>query len=171
MPDAATDLGGSAKRAFLRIISGICSAPLQETLPFCLLAVLTGAETLVDIAGSARRSSIFFCVGSDPRDGTPSRDHLGEIFATLDADEIPALLRRLGRADVCKSIVRWIRIHRRNSRQNQRRNSATACGWVGVMEGADFRTARRRKQDENQPRTTVPAFVPGKIDLGRRCDV
>ena len=52
-----------------------------------LLAVLAGAETFVDIArfgekkiGLLRRFRPF-------RDGTPSHDHLGDIFATLDAEQ------------------------------------------------------------------------------------
>ena len=59
--------------------------PLAEVLLLCLLAVLGGAETFVDIArfgekklGLLRRFRPF-------RDGTPSHDHLGDIFATLDA--------------------------------------------------------------------------------------
>jgi predicted transposase YbfD/YdcC len=61
--------------------------PLDEVLLFCLLAVLGGAETFVDIArfgekkiGLLRRFRPF-------RDGTPSHDHLGDIFATLDATQ------------------------------------------------------------------------------------
>ena len=60
--------------------------PLDEVLLLCLLAVLGGAETFVDIArfgekklGLLRRFRPF-------RDGTPSHDHLGDIFATLDAE-------------------------------------------------------------------------------------
>src|SRR6516164_1109850 len=59
--------------------------PLDEVLLLCLLAVLGGSETFVDIArfgekklGLLRRFRPF-------RDGTPSHDHLGDIFATLDA--------------------------------------------------------------------------------------
>ena len=61
--------------------------PLDEVLLLCLLGVLGGAETFVDIArfgekkiGLLRRFRPF-------RDGTPSHDHLGDIFATLDAAE------------------------------------------------------------------------------------
>src|SRR5437588_1578703 len=60
--------------------------PLHEVLLLCLLAVLGGAETFVDIArfgekklGLLRRFRPF-------RDGTPSHDHLGDIFASLDAE-------------------------------------------------------------------------------------
>src|ERR1700682_4929640 len=64
---------------------GKVTYPLDEVLLLCLLAVLGGAETFVDIArfgekkiGLLRRFRPF-------RDGTPSHDHLGDIFATLDA--------------------------------------------------------------------------------------
>jgi predicted transposase YbfD/YdcC len=64
---------------------GKVTYPLSEVLLLCLLAVLGGAETFVDIArfgekklGLLRRFRPF-------RDGTPSHDHLGDIFATLDA--------------------------------------------------------------------------------------
>jgi predicted transposase YbfD/YdcC len=65
---------------------GKVTYPLDEVLLLCLLAVLGGAETFVDIArfgekkiGLLRRFRPF-------RDGTPSHDHLGDIFATLDAE-------------------------------------------------------------------------------------
>lgn len=67
--------------------SGKVIYPFAEVLLLCLLAVLGGAETFVDIArfgekkiGLLRRFRPF-------RDGTPSHDHLGDIFATLDAEE------------------------------------------------------------------------------------
>jgi predicted transposase YbfD/YdcC len=66
---------------------GKVTYPLDEVLLLCLLAVLGGAETFVDIArfgekklGLLRRFRPF-------REGTPSHDHLGDIFATLDATE------------------------------------------------------------------------------------
>ncbi|HEX9214643.1 MAG TPA: ISAs1 family transposase [Bradyrhizobium sp.] len=61
--------------------------PLDEVLLLCLLAVLGGAESFVDIArfgekklGLLRRFRPF-------HDGTPSHDQLGDIFATLDAEK------------------------------------------------------------------------------------
>src|SRR5260370_12363190 len=60
--------------------------PLAEVLLLCLLAVLAGAETFVDIAlfgdkklGLLRRFRPF-------AEGTPSHDHLGDILATLDEE-------------------------------------------------------------------------------------
>ena len=61
--------------------------PLDEVLLLSLLAVLAGAETFVDIARfGAKKLSLLrrfrpFLVG------TPSHDHLGDIFASLDAEQ------------------------------------------------------------------------------------
>src|SRR5262245_34911753 len=66
---------------------GKITYPLDEVLLLCLLAVLAGADTFVDIARFGvkkiellRRFRLF-------ADGTPSHDHLGDIFATLDAEK------------------------------------------------------------------------------------
>jgi predicted transposase YbfD/YdcC len=66
---------------------GKVTYPLDEVLLLCLLAVLAGADSFVDIArfgakklGLLRRFRPF-------RDGAPSHDHLGDIFATLDAEQ------------------------------------------------------------------------------------
>src|SRR5260221_13167561 len=61
--------------------------PLAEVLLLCLLAVLGGAESFVDIARFGEKK-IDLRRGFLPfRDGTPSHDHLGDIFATLDAEQ------------------------------------------------------------------------------------
>jgi predicted transposase YbfD/YdcC len=60
--------------------------PLNEVLLLSLIAVLAGAETFADIARfgetklSLLRRFLPFC------DGTPAHDHLGDIFAVLDAE-------------------------------------------------------------------------------------
>ena len=69
--------------------------PLDEVLLFCLLAVLGGAETFVDIARFGQKKLGLLRRFRPFRDGTPSHDHLGNIFARLDV-AIPALLRGLG---------------------------------------------------------------------------
>ena len=61
--------------------------PLEEVLLLCLLAVLAGAETFVDIARFGQKKIAFLRRFLPFRDGTPSHDHLGDIFATLDATE------------------------------------------------------------------------------------
>jgi predicted transposase YbfD/YdcC len=61
--------------------------PLGEVLLLCLLAVLGGAETFVDIARFGEKKLDLLRRFRPFRDGTPSHDHLGDIFATLDADK------------------------------------------------------------------------------------
>ena len=58
--------------------------PLDEVLLLCLLAVLAGAETFVDIALFGQMKLEFLRRFRPFRDSTPSHDHLGDIFATLD---------------------------------------------------------------------------------------
>src|SRR5215472_5040842 len=61
--------------------------PLNEILLLCLLAVLAGAETFVDIARFGQKEIALLRRFMPFRDGTPSHDHLDDIFATLDATE------------------------------------------------------------------------------------
>ena len=60
--------------------------PLDEVLLLCLLAVLAGAETFVDIARFGEKKLELLRRFRPFRDGTPAHDHLGDIFATLDAE-------------------------------------------------------------------------------------
>jgi predicted transposase YbfD/YdcC len=61
--------------------------PLEEVLLLCLLAVLAGAETFVDIARFGQKKIELLRRFLPFRDGTPSHDQLGDIFATLNAAE------------------------------------------------------------------------------------
>ena len=66
---------------------GKVTYPLEEVLLLCLLAVLAGAETFVDIARFGEKKIDLLRRFRPFRDGTPSHDHLGDIFATLDAEK------------------------------------------------------------------------------------
>ncbi len=59
---------------------------LDEVLLLCLLAVLGGAETFVDIARFGETKLDLLRRFRPFRHGTPAHDHLGDIFATLDAE-------------------------------------------------------------------------------------
>jgi predicted transposase YbfD/YdcC len=61
--------------------------PLAEVLLLCLLAVLGGADSFVDIARFGEKKLDLLRRFRPFRDGTPSHDHLGDIFATLDAEK------------------------------------------------------------------------------------
>jgi predicted transposase YbfD/YdcC len=60
--------------------------PLDEVLLLCLLAVLAGAETIVDIALFGDKKLALLRRFRSFAAGTPSHDHLGDILATLDAE-------------------------------------------------------------------------------------
>jgi len=59
--------------------------PLDEVLLLCLLAVLAGAESIVDIARFGEKKRDLLRRFRPFADGTPSHDQLGTILATLDA--------------------------------------------------------------------------------------
>jgi predicted transposase YbfD/YdcC len=61
--------------------------PLAEVLVLCLLAVLAGAETITDIARFGDRKLDLLRRFRPFRQGTPAHDHLGDILATLDAEQ------------------------------------------------------------------------------------
>jgi hypothetical protein len=59
--------------------------PLDEVLLLCLLAVLAGAEAFTDIARFGEKKLDLLRRFRAFKNGTPAHDHLGDIFATLDA--------------------------------------------------------------------------------------
>jgi len=61
--------------------------PLDEILLLCLLAVLAGAETFVDIALFGCKKLALLRRFRRFEDGTPAHDHLGDILAVLDAEQ------------------------------------------------------------------------------------
>jgi len=65
--------------------AGKVDYPLCEILLLSLLAVLAGAEAFTDIARFGERKLDLLRRFRPFAKGTPSHDHLGDIFATLDA--------------------------------------------------------------------------------------
>jgi predicted transposase YbfD/YdcC len=61
--------------------------PLKEVLLLCLLAVLAGAETIVDISRFGEKKLALLRRFGRFEHGTPAHDHLGDILATLDAEQ------------------------------------------------------------------------------------
>lgn len=95
MEDAAGDCGALGETiVFLEHFKdlpdprqrGKVTYPLEEVLLLCLLAVLAGAETFVDIARFGQKKLGLLRRFRPFRDGTPAHDHLGDIFAVLDAE-------------------------------------------------------------------------------------
>jgi hypothetical protein len=71
---------------------GKITYPLDEALLLCLLAVLAGSETIVDIALFGGKKLALFRRFRRFRNGTPAHDHLGDILAALDAEQFQRCL-------------------------------------------------------------------------------
>ncbi len=61
--------------------------PLDEVLLLCLVGVLAGCESWVEIAKFGEKKLEFLRRFRPFRVGTPSHDQLGDIFAALDAEQ------------------------------------------------------------------------------------
>ena len=78
---------------FFWIIFDLCRTrgkvvyPLDEVLLLCLLAVLAGADSFVEIARFGTKKRELLRRFRPFAEGTPSHDHLGDIFAALDAEK------------------------------------------------------------------------------------
>ncbi len=66
---------------------GKVTYPLDEILLLCLLAVLAGAECFTEIALFGTKKLPLLRRFRPFKDGTPAHDHLGDILATLDAEQ------------------------------------------------------------------------------------
>lgn len=92
-PDAAAFAAFAETTSFLRYFeeipdhrqAGKVDYPLAEILLLSLLAVLAGAETFCDIARFGEKKLALLRRFRPFAKGTPSHDHLGDIFASLDA--------------------------------------------------------------------------------------
>lgn len=139
---------------------GKVTYPLDEVVLLCLLAVLAGAETFVDIARFGERKRDLLRRFRPFIDGTPSHDHLGDIFATLDA----AAFQRCFVAWVASltgTSTEVIAIDGKTSRRSyQRKGGKEAIHMVSA-----FAARRRSRRHRNPARPSRPlariAKVPG----------
>lgn len=113
---------------------GKVSYPLEEILLLCLLAVLAGAETFVDIALFGRTKLSLLRRFRPFKDGTPAHDHLGDIMAVLDAEQFQ------------RCFVAWV---------------AARTGVPDGVVAIDGKTVRRsgHKKDGRAPIHMVSAFA------------
>jgi predicted transposase YbfD/YdcC len=108
--------------------------PLDEVLLLCLVAVLAGAEAFVDIARFGEKKIDLLRRFRSFRDGTPSHDQLGDIFAALDADKFQ------------RCFVSWV---------------ASLTGAAAEVIAVDGKTVRRsyQKKGAKAPIHMVSAFA------------
>ena len=108
--------------------------PLPEVLLLCLLAVLAGAETFVDIARFGEKKLDLLRRFRPFLHGTPAHDHLGDILSVLDA------------AQFQRCFVNWV---------------AALTGAPREVIAIDGKTLRRSgaKKDAKAPVHMVSAFA------------
>jgi len=120
--------------------------PLEEVL-LSLLATLAGVETFVDIALFGRKKRALLRRFLPFAHGTPSHDHLGDLFATLDAERF------------AHCFAAWV------------------AAFTGIPEGVvaiDGKTSRRAKTGDKAVLHTVSAFaarqrlVPGQTKVDEK---
>ncbi len=143
MEDSATDDGALFEAtAFLSYFSDLPDSrqpgkvvyPLDEVLLLALLAVLAGAETFTDIVRFGDRKLALLRRFRPFRHGTPPHDRIGDIFATLDAEQFQ------------RCFVDWV---------------ASVTGIPTGVIAIDGKTVRRsgRKKDAKAPIHMVSAFA------------
>src|SRR5271163_4078834 len=121
--------------------------PLDEVLLLSLLAVLAGAETFVDIARFGEKKLALLRRFRPFVDGTPSHDHLGDIFATLDAEGF----RRCFVAWVAaltKTPAEVIAIDGKTSRRSGKKGTKEAIHMVSAFAARQRLVLAQTKVDE-----------------------
>jgi predicted transposase YbfD/YdcC len=113
---------------------GKVAYPLNEILLLCLLAVIAGADSFTDIARFGRSKLALLRRFLPFENGTPAHDHLGDIFATLDAEAFQ------------RCFAAWV---------------AEATGCPAEVVAIDGKTSRRsyQKKDAKEPIHMVSAFA------------
>ena len=108
--------------------------PLDEVLLLALLATLAGAAAFTDIARFGEKKLSLLRRFRPFRDGTPPHDRIGDIFATLDAEQFQ------------RCFVAWV---------------ASVTGIPAGVIAIDGKTVRRsgRKRDNQAPIHMVSAFA------------
>jgi hypothetical protein len=107
--------------------------PLDEILRLCLLAVLAGAESFTDMARFGEKKLALLRRFRPFAKGTPAHDHLGDIFATLDAEAFRrCFVTRV--SALIKTPADVIAIDRKTSRRSgSRKNSKEPIHMVSAF--------------------------------------
>jgi len=139
--------------------SGEVTYPLDEILLLSLLAVLAGAEGFTDIARFGERKLDLLRRFRPFADGTPSHDHLGDIFATLDAQAF----RRCFVAWVAaltRTPADLIAIDGKTSRRSGKKGSKDAIHMVSAFAARQrLVLAQTKVGDKSSEIVAIPALL------------
>lgn len=141
--------------------AGKVTYPLDEILLLALLAVLAGAEGFTDIARFGEKKLTLLRRFRPFADGTPSHDHLGDIFATLDA----RAFRRCFLAFVAaltKTPAEVIAIDGKTSRRSGRKGAKDAIHMVSVFAARQRLVLAQTKVDKKASEIVA---IPALLDL------
>ena len=119
--------------------------PLDEVLLLCLLAVLAGADSIVDIARFGDKKRDLLRRFRPFSDGTPSHDQLGTILAILDARMFQqCFVAWVERGYRLAPAAPWL--------------AGAGRGWPGLA-GAEIRhRGRKHARDRRQDRARDPTL-------------
>jgi hypothetical protein len=134
--------------------AGKVTYPLDEILLLCLLAVLAGAEAFTDIARFGEKKLDLLRRFRPYRDGTPAHDHLGDIFATLDAQAFQRCFVALVAAPT-KTPAEVIAIDGKTSRRSyQKKGSKEPSTWCRPSPRASVSSWGRSRWRKNPMRSS-----------------
>ena len=127
--------------------AGKVTYPLDEILLLALLAVLAGAEGFTDIARFGEKKLALLRRFRPFADGTPSHDHLGDIFATLDAEAFRRCFA-VWVAALTKTPAGIIAIDGKTSRRSGRKGAGDAIHTVSAFAARQRLVLAQTKVDE-----------------------
>ncbi len=132
---------------------------LDEILLLSLLAVLAGAEGFTDIARFGQRKLALLRRFLPFVNGTPSHDHLGDIFATLDAEAFRrCFVAWIGA--LMKTPVELIAIDGKTSRRSGNKGAKDAIHMVSAFAARQRLVLACQSAHKTDPRSACKIDPP-----------
>lgn len=135
--------------------------PLDEVLLLALMAVLAGAEGFTDIARFGERKLDLLRRFRPFRNGTPSHDHLGDLFAALDAQAFRRCFVAWV-AGLSGTPPEVIAIDGKTSRRSGRKGAGDALHTVSAFAARERLVLAQVKTDAKSNEITA---IPALLDL------
>jgi predicted transposase YbfD/YdcC len=141
--------------------AGKVAYPLDEVLLLALMAVLAGAEGFTDIARFGEKKLELLRRFRPFHNGTPSHDHLGDLFAALDAQAFRRCFVAWV-AGLTGTPARVIAIDGKTSRRSGRKGARDALHTVTAFAARERLVLAQVKTDAKSNEITA---IPALLDL------